>query len=250
MLKDFLYSLKVFYRDIFFYPKDKIVVEESLDYDKYWEEKRGDDIRMLSDWQKIRADIVLSVLNKQAPISIGDIGCGEGSILKYLMDKLRVSKAVGYDSSDFALDKARKIGMDVIKLDVNREEEFIKIEPADYFLLLEILEHIPHAERLLEAAYDKSKKGVFFSFPNSGFLTYRLRLLFGKFPKQWINFPNEHLRFWTDKDLKWWLKALDYKSYNIFYYKGIPVLNKIWPSLFAAGFVVYLAKDNENINNE
>lgn len=242
-LKEHFYFLKVWYGKIFLYPRDKIVVGESLDYDRYWEVKRGDDVGVLSDWQKIRADIVLSILSKDKPITIGDIGCGEGSILKYLTNQLFVTRAIGYDSSDFVLDKARQIGIETVQFDINKDEELVKIEPADYHLILEVLEHIPHSEKLLNIAYDRANRGVFFSFPNSGFFVYRLRLLFGKFPKQWINFPNEHLRFWTDRDLKWWLKALGYENYKIFYYKGVPILNKIRPSLFAAGFVVYLRKE-------
>jgi len=101
---------------------------------------------------------------------------------------------------------------------------------------------MPNAEKILEYIYRKAKIGVFFSIPNSGYFIYRLRLLFGKFPKQWSVFPNEHLRFWTLGDLKWWLCALGYKKYKIFCYKGIPILNILLPSLFAAGLVVYIEK--------
>jgi len=71
---------------------------------------------------------------------------------------------------------------------------------------------------------------------------YRLRLLFGKFPAQWRVHPGEHVRFWTARDLRWWLLAQGIENYKIFYYEGIPLLNKIVPSLFAAGFVVYIQK--------
>lgn len=241
-LRKIFYQLKLWAKDIFFYPQERLVLEDSLDYDRYWEEKRGSAVGVLSDWQKARADIILKTLRRESSVTVGDIGCGEGSILKYLMDRAPISRATGYDGSSFVLEKAKQIGMNAVLLDLNRTEELSKIEKADYQLLLEVIEHFPHSEKILAAAYKKANKGVFFSFPNSGFFTYRLRLLFGKFPKQWIRFPNEHLRFWTARDLKWWLDAQGYKNYKIFFYKGVPVLNKIWPSLFAAGFVVNLTK--------
>ena len=241
-IKEKLYFLKIWYNDVFLYPKYKISGQGGLDYDKYWRVKRGDKVGALSDWQKARAELIVKKLRDTGPLSIGDIGCGEGSILKYLERKLPVTKAMGYDGSDFVLDKARQIGIETVKIDLSNAADFEKISAADYNLLSEILEHIPNSEELLSYVYQKSSKGLFFSFPNSGYFIYRLRLLFGRFPKQWINFPNEHLRFWTAKDLKWWLLAQDYSDFNIFYYKGVPLLNKIWPYMFAAGFLVFIKK--------
>lgn len=240
-LKERLYFLKVWYNDLFLYPREELNLNDSLNYDKYWYLKRGKMVGVLSGWQKDRADIILKVIDLKTPISIGDIGCGDGSILKYLKDKLNIIRAIGYDSSDFALKKARKIGIETTKFDINKDR-FERIEETDYILLLEILEHIPNSETLLRAAYDKSQKGVFFSIPNSGFFIHRLRLLLGRFPKQWTRFPNEHLRFWTLKDLKWWLKSLRYDNFSVFYYRGIPILNQIWPGLFSAGFLVFMDK--------
>ena len=127
-------------------------------------------------------------------------------------------------------------------MDVSADGELEKVKKTDHLLLLEVLEHLPHSEKVLATAYEKSRRGIFFSFPNSGFFIYRLRLLFGKFPMQWRVYPNEHLRFWTVADLKWWLRAQGYTEYDIFFYKGIPLLNRLWPSLFAAGLFVCLTK--------
>lgn len=240
--------MKQWYEDLFLYSKYRIDPSVSLDYDKYWEEKRrfwdekGETSGVLTSWQKDRANIVLGALPETGSFELGDIGCGEASILKYIMDRKNVTKATGYDSSSFILEKAAKIGIHGIKADLNKEEDLEKIVQADYQLLLEVLEHFPHSERILAKAYATANKGVFFSFPNTGYFIFRLRLLFGKFPKQWKNFPNEHLRFWTYADLKWWLRALGYENYEVFHYKGIPLLNKIWPSLFGAAFVVFLKK--------
>jgi 2-polyprenyl-3-methyl-5-hydroxy-6-metoxy-1,4-benzoquinol methylase len=241
-LKEAQYRFRMGLFHIFSYPKETIDIDKSQDYDEYWVEKRGDAIGYLSDWQRDRAELVLRLLSKEPSVSIGDIGCGEGSILKYIMDRREVSLAIGYDSSRFVLDKAEKIGIEGIEMNVNDAEDHSKLKTVDYTLILEVLEHIPESERLLRAAYQTSTKGVFISFPNTGYFIYRLRLLFGKFPKQWVTFPNEHLRFWTRTDVKWWLKAQGYEQYDIQTYRGIPVLNRIFPNLFGAGLLVLVKK--------
>lgn len=245
-VKEKLYFLKQWYKLVFTYPQDILNVDEVLDYDAYWREKRGSlalgKAKTLSDNERMRADYVISKIGKANPISIGDIASGPGVIFAYLKERLRLTEYIGYESSDYALEVGASLGMRGVKFDINDWNEFSKIRPADYYLLLEILEHIPNSERVLATLYRKANKGVFFSFPNSGNFLYRLRLLFGKMPMQWIKFPNEHLRFWTATDLKWWLKALGYNNYEIHYYRGVPRLQRMWPSLFAGSFVVYLKK--------
>lgn len=232
------------YADIFFYPKNKIFVFESHDYDAYWRTKRGISLGILSDWQKARADIIVKIMSKREknPTIIADIGCGDGSTLVYLSKNIATKTLYGYDNSESALLLAKQSGIHTIKLDLNNKQISDKFISADYFLLLEIIEHIADSEKLLGLAYDNSVKGVFFSVPNSGYWTHRLRMLLGRFPRQWINFPNEHLRYWTLKDMNWWLVAQEYANFSISCYKGVPFLNKIMPSVFAAGLLVFIPK--------
>jgi len=241
-IKDKLYFLKVWHRRIFLYPQEKIRPESSLNYDEYWKKKLKNRTTCLSRHEKSRAEIVLSHIQPEDEIIVADIAGGPGVILEYIMKRNSYIRGVSYDISDYALGLAREKGVETSKFDINDQEELGALKESDYFLLLEILEHLPHSEKVLHAAYNKARKGVFFSFPNTGFFIHRLRLLFGKAPAQWVSFPNEHLRFWTNTDLKWWLNALGYTDYKIIYYQGIPFLRKIWPSLFAGSFVVFLKK--------
>lgn len=245
-LKEKLFFLKQWYTLVFTYPQDTLNVEESLDYDEYWKQKRGrvegSRARHITGNEKMRADFVVAKIAGNTGVTIGDIASGPGVIFDYLKDKISIGEYIGYESSDYALDVARSLGMTGVKFDINSEHDITDIKPADYFLLLEILEHIPNSEKVLSVIYEKAGKGVFFSFPNTGNFLYRLRLLFGRMPMQWIKFPNEHLRFWTFTDLKWWLRALGYTQYEIHGYRGIPFLEKIWPAMFAGSFVVFLKK--------
>jgi hypothetical protein len=197
----------------------------------------------LSDWQLERAQFVVRNLNGKSINSICDIATGEGAILHYIGKKLSVPKLIGTDVSDVALTRVKAFGIEAIKLDIGKIEELGRIPEADYHIMFEILEHVPHSEELLGEAFAKAQKGVFFSFPNTGFFVHRFRLLFGKFPLQWKLFPGEHVRYWTKRDLLWWLSSQGYRKFIVHYYKGVPVLNAIWPSMFAAGFVVFISKE-------
>lgn len=243
-LKSRLYFLKQWYRIIFLYPQSVLVTEESLDYDVYWEKKRGigeGKGKHISENEKIRADYVAHIIGKEA-VSIGDIASGPGVIYAYLKDKLTLKEYMGYEYSSYARKVGASLGMDVRDFDIYSDADLEGVKEADYMLMLEILEHIPHAEKVLALMYAKARRGVFFSFPNSGDFLYRLRVLFGKMPAQWVNFPNEHLRFWTYQDLHWWLNAQGYQHYVIYGYRGIPILERLWPALFAGSFVVYIRK--------
>jgi len=243
-IKEIIYPVKIWLDKIYKYPAP---VFEKMDYDKYWQEKRGKNIGNLSEWQKIRADFVLENISGDKFIFC-DVGSGAGAILKYLSENKVLKRGIGIDKSNLALDVLRGFGFEGLNLDFDNSTSISNIPESDFYILFEILEHIYEPDLLLKTLYSKSKKGVFFSFPNSGFFIYRLRLLFGKFPMQWRRHPSEHIRFWTLKDLKWWLKALNFDNFEIRPYKGIPFLNKIWPAMFSAAFVVYVKKSNENLS--
>ncbi len=242
-MKFLLWKIKEGLKSIFFYPKAKY---SKFDYDAYWLDKRGEHIGSLSSWQKDRADFIISEISREKDIdkkmSILDIGCGDGNILNYIKSKINLGNVYGADSSKFALKKADQFGIKTYLLESLSVEEVKKLPNTDYIILLEILEHINNSEEILLECLRKAKLGVFISFPNTGYFIHRLRLFFGKFPVQWRLNPGEHLRFWTVSDLKFWLNFLEIRDYKLSLYKGIPLLNKLIPSLFGAGIIIKINK--------
>lgn len=231
------YRLRQWVRGIFVYPKQKLSLTE-LDYDDYWDQKRPQENELLlSPMEAERAAIISTYLKRKA-VSIGDIGSGPGVVLKAILTKRPDMTGIAYDSSLRAREYAKKLGLQAEPLDLRAEDALETVAPADYYLVLEVLEHVPHSELVLARLYEKAGYGIFFSVPNTGFFMHRFRLFFGKVPAQWIHIPNEHLRFWTIVDMRWWLKALGYQHFHIFPYGGVPVFNKLWPNLFAMGMVV------------
>jgi len=235
------YRARQWLRAMFVYPKSTLSAS-ALTYDDYWDEKRprGEHIE-LSPAERDRADIISAVI-PQGAVVIGDIGSGPGVVLKAILDQHPDARGIAYDSSARALEEVRALGMRGEPLDLTRPRSLEGVEPCDYYLVLEVLEHVPNSEEILGTLLQKSARGVFFSIPNTGFLTHRFRLLFGRVPAQWIHMPNEHLRFWTTRDMRWWLTAQGYAHFTITPYRGIPFLNRILPNLCAEGMVVFVPK--------
>jgi len=126
------------------------------------------------------------------------------------------------------------------------EEGFQLPGTYDYAVISEVLEHLPNPEQLMFKLKGKVNKYIIITVPNTGFIGERLRLLFGRFPKQWVIHPSEHIRFWTVADFIYWCDQLGFKveSYHgmldEFYDIKIKVW-KYWPRLFAR-YVLYKVK--------
>ncbi|MEK7659304.1 MAG: class I SAM-dependent methyltransferase [Patescibacteria group bacterium] len=228
-------KLKEWLKLIFSYPKLGV---HDFSYDVYWQARGLNSKTSLNSFQKKRANLTLQYLEKNSLVL--DVGCGNGALLSYINNIKPMKKLIGIDVSEKALAFAKDNNIETINGDISKFDTLKNLPSADYILMFEVIEHFPNSEDLIRWAVINAKKGVFFSVPNTGFFVHRLRLLFGKFPLQWRVNPSEHLRFWTVKDIRWWLRELGLNSYNLKLYEGIPLLNKIWPSLFGQGIWVFI----------
>ena len=215
----------------------------TADYNDYWSSKRPGGLGTLSSFQKKRADIIKKYIS--ANTTIKDIGCGDGSILAYLSKETGFAKIFGVDVSDKVLNHIKQKGFIPVKSDMSKLEKVENIPETDFTIVFELLEHLPNPEEVLIGLLKKTKKALFFSVPNTGFVGHRIRLLFGSFPLQWRLNPGDNLRFWTYRDMKWWLNELGLeKRSEVRLYEGIILLNKVLPSLFAMGILVVIRMDN------
>jgi methionine biosynthesis protein MetW len=170
-----------------------------------------------------------------------DVGCGDGSLLAYL----REAKSIvphGIDVSAVSCEQARRKGIEVTEADVSRDE--VLIPKADYIILSEVLEHLPNPEPLLARLRDRFNRRLLIDIPNSGAMNDRLRLLFGRFPKQWVFHPAEHLRFWTIKDFVFLSRQLGYQVdryygiYDPYFQLGLQWW-RLYPRLFSR-YILYV----------
>lgn len=211
-------------------------------YDEYWRVKAGDQMGVPNSYQHIRAAWIADRIDRGA--SVLDLGCGDGAVLMEIR-KRRPIDPLGVDVSKYALDFVASMGIPTLHRNLGGPECLDDLPVVDHILLLEVLEHMPEPEHFLQRALHKTRKSVFFSFPNTGYIHYRAQLLFGRFPVQWEIHPGEHLRFWTYRDLRWWLDELGYlKKTTIRVYKGVPGLNQVWKGLFGRAFICELLREN------
>jgi methionine biosynthesis protein MetW len=246
------YSLKTFRKSTFhairkiaatiYYSFNRLYAHQeignlSVDYDLYWKSKRAaSKLGTCNVFQKKRAKWIAERIESGSIVF--DLGCGDGAVLKKISTTKDIA-GVGIDDSDYALKSVKEFGFKSIKGDVSIPGVFKLVSDADHILLLEILEHISESETLLLESLHHARKSVFFSFPNTGYISYRLRMLFGRFPVQWRIHPNEHVRFWTYADLIWWLGELGLlEQSSVEVYEGVPILNRVFKGLFGAAFIV------------
>lgn len=256
-LKNTLYPWKLWLGSVFVYPK---MGEKDEKYEAYWQERGVNPHTQkaqaveprdssgacfgvgVNSFQKKRAELTVKYIEPDSVVM--DVGCGNGGTLLFINDRKATRKIIGVDFSSGVLALARESGIETHSADISKTEELAKLPAADYILLFEVLEHLPNSEDVLRWATNHARKGVFFSVPNTGFFAHRLRLLLGRFPLQWRVRPSEHLRFWTVRDMKWWLEQLGYRDYVLKLYEGPSIINRLWPSLFAQGIWVFLSKEN------
>lgn len=237
LARELRFQLRHALRLVFHTPR---LILDQADYDAYWESKRKGRMGEISLFQRRRADIALESIRDGE--SVLDVGCGDGAVLLYLMKQRRLT-ACAADISDKALAFLASQGVSTRKFDMNAPEAVADLPEVDHVILFEVLEHMQNPEAFLRSMEAKARKSVLFSIPNTGYFAYRLRLLMGRAPMQWRTHPGEHLRYWTRKDLVWWLDSLGYgKRSTIRIYEGLPILNRIRGSLFGMGFVVRIDK--------
>jgi methionine biosynthesis protein MetW len=232
-----LYKIKSFFLDLFSYPQ---LAGQNQNYDQYWLEKKKGQLGVPNFFQLERARWIAGRI--QANSSVIDVGCGDGSVL-FAIKQIKGIHASGVDVSKLILEFLEKNGVEAHFLNLAETDAVLKIPIKDHAMVLEVLEHMVQPEEFLQKLLLRVNKSVFLSIPNTGYIQHRLRLLFGSFPVQWRAHPSEHLRFWTLRDFRWWIKALGVESKTVYHcYAGIPILNQIWPSLFAQGIIAEIKK--------
>lgn len=206
------------------------------DYDEYWS-NRGFDAA--HEPLLARARVISKYIEPNATIL--DIGCGNGTFLKYIRDNNQPKHIVGIDISSKSVEHVKSLGVDAYQIDITSSQlkDFLEGKTFDYIVIAELLEHIQNAEDIVLAIKGHVKKNVFITIPNTGYFEHRLRLLFGKFPVVMIQqHIKEHIRFWTVNDFKYWSNFLGFTVEEVIGYKGFSIkplqfLHRKFPSFFA-----------------
>ena len=129
--------------------------------------------------------------------SVLDLGCGDGSLLRYLQDSRRVT-GYGMEIDDDSILACVKNGVNVIQGDLERGLSGFEDRSFDYVILSQTLQAIKNSERVMKEMLRVGREGIV-TFPNFGYWKNRLQIAAGhmpvsdNLPYQWFDTPNVHL---------------------------------------------------------
>ena len=123
-----------------------------------------------------------------------DLGVGDGSVVKQLVDALGLDCVIyGVDIDECALEQAKERGIIVSKVDLNKDKLPYRDNYFDLVLMEEVIEHLANPDNALEEVHRVLKPGGLFiiSTPNLAWWVNRLVLLLGFQP------------YWTEVSTKY-----------------------------------------------
>jgi len=129
--------------------------------------------------------------------SVLDLGCGDGSLLRYLRESRRVT-GYGIEIEDDGVLACVKNGVSVIQGDLERGLSDFEDRSFDYVILSLTLQAVKHSERIIKDMVRVGREGIV-TFPNFGYWKNRLQVIGGhmpvsdNLPYDWHNTPNRHL---------------------------------------------------------
>jgi methionine biosynthesis protein MetW len=129
--------------------------------------------------------------------SVLDLGCGDGSLLRFLRDT-RNARGYGIEISDANIVACIRNGVNVIQGDLDSGLSGFETLSFDYVILSQTLQATRHTEALVQEILRVGREGIV-SFPNFGYWKNRLNILRGnmpvskELPYQWYDTPNVHL---------------------------------------------------------
>ncbi len=137
--------------------------------------------------------------------SVLDLGCGDGSLLRYLRETREV-RGYGVEISDANIAACIANGVNVIQNDLDAGLADFESDSFDFVILSQTLQATRHTEALMNEIVRVGREGII-SFPNFGYWKNRLQIMQGhmpvskQLPYQWYDTPNVHLCTLNDFEL-------------------------------------------------
>lgn len=209
-----------------------------LDYDAYWSTRSVDE-------HQPRFAIIAGLVPPASRVL--DVGSGDGSLLLHLAAS-RSAVGFGIDVSSVAVEHARQRGVRCEVADIT--DPSVELPPdIDVVIISEVLEHISDPEAVLQRIRAHMPRRVIITVPNTGYLEHRLRLLFGRFPVQWLLHPGEHVRFWTIADFRLTASVTGFALQRVIPALGWFPFARLRPSLFASQ-VIYVLEPISHVHSQ
>lgn len=129
--------------------------------------------------------------------SVLDLGCGDGSLLRYLVETRKV-RGYGVEINGENIVACIQNSVNVIQGDIDSGLSGFETQSFDFVILSQTLQATRHTEALVSEMLRVGREGIV-SFPNFGHWKNRLQILTGnmpvseELPYQWYDTPNVHL---------------------------------------------------------
>jgi methionine biosynthesis protein MetW len=126
-----------------------------------------------------------------------DLGCGDGSLFKYLKRERDIT-GYGVEIDDDNVLACVKNGVNVVQRNLERRLREFEDQSFDYVILSQTLQAMRNGERIIHEMLRVGRAGIL-TFPNFGYWRNRTQVLRGRMPLsdtlpyQWFDTPNIHL---------------------------------------------------------
>jgi len=131
-----------------------------------------------------------------------DLGCGDGSLLRYL-NETRGAKGYGVEIADEKILASIQNNVNVIQTDLESGLSGFESHSFDFVVLSQTLQAMKHTEGIVREMLRVGRQAIV-TFPNFGYWRHRLQVVSGQMPVspdlpyQWYDTPNIHLCTLTD----------------------------------------------------
>jgi methionine biosynthesis protein MetW len=126
-----------------------------------------------------------------------DLGCGDGSLLRHLMDA-RGATGYGVEIDPAHVLESVGNGVSVIQMDLESGLSAFDTDAFDFVILSQTLQAMRRSDQILAEMLRVGHEGIV-TFPNFGYWRHRLSILRGRMPVskslpfEWYDTPNIHL---------------------------------------------------------
>jgi len=126
-----------------------------------------------------------------------DLGCGDGSLLRFLRDARGVA-GYGIEIDDAKVLASVRNGISVLQSDLESGLSGFESGSFDYVILSQTLQAVRQTEKIIGEMLRVGRQAIV-TFPNFGFWRHRLQVLLGRMPVsgelpyEWYDTPNVHL---------------------------------------------------------
>ena len=153
-----------------------------------------------------------------------DVGCGDGTLMKYLKDEKNVDTR-GLEISKNNVQNCTSKGLSVIEGNAEKDLHQFPNLSFDYVILSQTLQAFYNPEKVIDDLLRVANKAIV-TIPNFGHWKVRIHLLLKgtmpvteTLPNEWYNTPNLHMC--TIKDFVKFSKIIDFKIF-----KSLALINK------------------------